>query len=1065
MNDFNNAIYNPEFDLTGPHLVAASAGTGKTYNIQNIYARLIAEKGFLVSQIQVMTFTEPSTHELRDRIRKILTIYSSYLSNGRECVPEGDRDRIEKLWGCARATIDGDDNKARGIIRGRIELALMQFDQASISTIHGFCRRILSRFAFETNSAFNAELEDRKKYDLGRLARDWWRNKVNNEDKLGNLVALDGLTKTLTEISQKNGWSIDEAETENSVLRIAKELLSHYEEERSGREVQSFDDLLKALCDALCDEAKGDALASILRDEYKAALVDEFQDTDAVQYEIFRRIFLDVPDEIERPALFFVGDPKQAIYAFRGGDIFTYRKAATRTDLKDGNTYQLTKNFRSTPKLIDAVNLIFRDFNGNRTFGDDTIPYDDDLIADDKNEPIILEDGRPDPTPFRVLLTEGSDERVRAVVDSVLGILNENIKPKITPKDIAILSTSHKNIEQFAKALRKEKVPVVIQKSGNVFASQIAKEFHNILRAMALIGGRGQVKAALLTSFFETKIESLIPDNDDDDLANAIAFFTSINHVWLKKGFRAAFSTFEASDFCKMRERFANMKNGERLLADILQIVDLATEASLRLGPSPEMLVDWLVDRLNKADNDESQSDEYARELESESDAVRLMTTYVSKGLQFPVVIVPLAATKSHGAPYFYHKDNEFYVSTSEDAKANATKENSDEQTRLLYVAFTRAKKRTVVIGPISEMSPNKKLCSLLSNAAKNANVELSDKYPLVLGSIRLDRYSKTADLSYMPPANDIPSLVKAKIPRRYSTKPIRGSYSSLTPTSEIEVDDGHDYDDSDVKMIDEVSGNDIFSVPGGAKTGTCWHEILEKVPFDISDAELRKQVELSMRLHGLTTGDDTLFSSRIDIVTDMMKKTLDYGLNTPNGDEFSLRDIALTDRISEWEFDFSSKASVKTTEAIAKILKEEWKGLDNKRYFLEALEGWNRPIPKGYLKGFIDLLFRHNGKYYIVDWKSNSLNLRRSSFCEEGINIEMASAGYFFQYLLYSVVLHRFLKEQLGEAYSWEENFGGVRYYFLRGIAAEAEAPVFVDRPSEQLLDRLSIALGLEDK
>ena len=177
----------------------------------------------------------------------------------------------------------------------------------------------------------------------------------------------------------------------------------------------------------------------------------------------------------------------------------------------------------------------------------------------------------------------------------------------------------------------------------------------------------------------------------------------------------------------------------------------------------------------------------------------------------------------------------------------------------------------------------------------------------------------------------------------------------------------------------------------------------------------------------------------------------------------FTLREVGAADRICEWEFDFSSAAAASTTAAIATILREEWGGDATKSQFLDALAGWNRQIPKGYLKGFLDLVFRKDGYYYIVDWKSNSLSRREADFTEDGITAEMASAGYFFQYLMYSAVLHRFLKETLGERYSWERNFGGIRYYFLRGIPCNGEKAVFCDRPGEALLDRLCAALGLE--
>ena len=158
-----------------------------------------------------------------------------------------------------------------------------------------------------------------------------------------------------------------------------------------------------------------------------------------------------------------------------------------------------------------------------------------------------------------------------------------------------------------------------------------------------------------------------------------------------------------------------------------------------------------------------------------------------------------------------------------------------------------------------------------------------------------------------------------------------------------------------------------------------------------------------------------------------------------------------------------ASTSSASSTAAIAAILREEWGGDKSKQAFLDALDGWNRHIPKGFLKGFLDLVFRKDGYHYVVDWKSNSLTRQVSDFTEAGITAEMATAGYFFQYLMYSAVLHRFLKETMGSKYSWERNFGGVRYYFLRGIPSNGEQSIFSDRPSETLLEKLCTALGLE--
>ncbi|MBQ7650844.1 MAG: PD-(D/E)XK nuclease family protein, partial [Victivallales bacterium] len=197
------------------------------------------------------------------------------------------------------------------------------------------------------------------------------------------------------------------------------------------------------------------------------------------------------------------------------------------------------------------------------------------------------------------------------------------------------------------------------------------------------------------------------------------------------------------------------------------------------------------------------------------------------------------------------------------------------------------------------------------------------------------------------------------------------------------------------------------------------------------------------------------------------IEDTLQHPLIAPDDAIFTLRDIPMEDRQSEQEFNFSSKTAVETVAGLKSILLEHWKGEEDKQEFVNALNNWgeNEKIPHGYLTGFMDLVFRHNGYFYVIDWKSNSLDGKIERFNDVGIREEMAKHGYFFQYMLYAAVLHSYLKSRLGARYSWEQNFGGVRYYFLRGITAGGAATVFEDRPSEALLDEFSKKLGMEVK
>ena len=1057
---FSEQIFDPSFDLEGPHLVAASAGTGKTYNIQNIYARLVAEKGFRTSQIQVMTFTEKATKELRDRVRKVLADLSRLFAGNVAGFKPEELERLDRLRACARATIGGESPDA--VARTRIDLALMEFDQAAISTIHGFCRRALVRFAFETDSAFKAEFADTKAQDLARRVRDWWRcNRSSIPDSVKGSVDIGMIQAYVSGLAGKTGWNVDEGPEDDVgafALARAKEIVNAYEADRPTRTTQTYDDLLRSLRIALRDAEKGPALAACLRNEFKAALIDEFQDTDPVQYEIFRRVFLDSAAQ-PAPALFFVGDPKQAIYSFRGGDIYTYKRAVTDPAVA-ASTYHLDKNFRSTPRLIVAVNALFMDEKKGedsyvRTFGDDAIGYSEPLRSSEK-DPLTLPDGTPDPSPFRIVMAENASGRSQAVVDTVLKVLEEQRENGITPKDVAILTTSNDAGAGFRDALRDVGVPAVLQRAGNVFAGQMAGDFRQVLMAMAQMGGRGQVRAALLTGFFSFDKAKL---DDETLLADMVGFFGELNHIWLARGFNAALAALEANKECNFRRKLAGQPDGERLLADLMQIIDLADDAIKELGPAPETLVDWLTERINQS-GDEKNVDEYARQLESESDALKIMTIHVSKGLEFPIVIVPMTKGWDVQPPYFYHDANmDLHVALDDEARSKAAAEHDAERMRLMYVALTRATKRTVLV--TTEPDAESPLGRLFANARRNGAGEDAQDSPIMW-----TRYSppETPLPPYSAPTAKVTAadLLPAKLPRPYSTLPTKGSYSSLAPVEHGGHDDEFDFDSVARDVVNE-NAEGVMALPGGTKTGTCWHEILERLPFDADEAAILAETRRALAVHGLASPGAETFDGEAALVSEMVKSALACPLHAPDGSSFALSEIGGQNRFSEWEFDFSSAASASTTAAIAEILREEWKDDVSKEAFLKALEGWNRSIPKGYLRGFIDLVFRKDGYYYVVDWKSNSLTRSAADFTEGGITAEMASAGYFFQYLLYSTVLHRFLKETMGADYSWERNFGGIRYYFLRGIPFNGEKAVFCDRPREALLDRLCAAFGLE--
>ena len=1138
-NNFSQEIFNRDYNVAeGLHLIEASAGTGKTYNIQNVYARLIMETGCRVGNILVMTFTEAATKELQERLRMVLTdLQKRFRTPKEDCDSKEGRNekeiqeiekrnqRADNLIGCV-----SDKDAARM----RIELAILEFDGAAIFTIHGFCQRVLARYAFETGMNFSQEIKNNKNAELKTLAEDWWRihkdiplkDLVHYVKILGNKACytivpckdifertLDGIRK----IEEKRSWddenrtfeklqnvleeildkkkSVDELDMGELLgflkkaidfkvkgatreagslykiwsnylfLKTPDEIVAKYEKDRFERESLNFDDLLRALSEALQDKTHGKDLADKLREEYQAALIDEFQDTDPVQYDIFKRIFIDCKNP---GPLYFVGDPKQAIYAFRGGDIYTYFNAK---GIKGLQNHILNVNHRSTRRLVDAVNIMFGEKTAGETFGID-IPY---IASKVDEEPEIK--GDPLDTPLQIIEFSPEEDKpskgkytpaiMERMTDEILALLEKTDaegKRIFSPKDIAILMGAKTDMPTLQQKLLAKGIPSVIRDSGNVFQSPISYELLVFLLAVSKTDNprREEVRAALLTVFGGVAFDEA--DNLDNQVifAERVAELKELKDTWRSQGFPAMVSRMEERGYML---RLAQKPDGRRLLSDIGQILELCCAATKEVGSAPEALVDWLEERISDANSDDvTESEEYARELETDGKAVRIMTIHASKGLQFPVVFLPdcwrINFTKES---HFYHKENDgvYQLYYSKDDVEDAKKESTQEKKRLLYVALTRAKQQTVLFAP-SKWPNDEPLRELLGNLRENAGENPPYEWqewqqPLDYKGIR-EPYTVSSGQE---------EVIEAGRPRTdWDLCPVKGSYSSLAPGHAKGDDDSRDNDD--VLFFGKRQGNgspqDIFDLPAGPRIGTCWHDILEKVAFDADAEAIRQIAETELLANGFSTDETTL-----DITVKMIEDTLNHKLAASNGvasteEVFSLRDIGWSDRLSELEFNFSSANAEKTTIELKDVLQKHWMIDETKKEFINAMQKWNCPIPRGYLKGFIDLVFRHNGAYYVVDWKSNMLDKDIRNFTVEGIRGEMAKNGYFFQYMLYAAVLHCYLKQRLGESYSYERHFGGVRYYFLRGMG-KGEAPVFADRPSEELLDEFAKALGMEVK
>ena len=566
---------------------------------------------------------------------------------------------------------------------------------------------------------------------------------------------------------------------------------------------------------------------------------------------------------------------------------------------------------------------------------------------------------------------------------------------------------------------------------------------------------------------------------DENTVAEWIVKFNDINRIWLKRGFSAAMSKLQEYGIRNgigYRERLASLDNGERLLADCGQIIELALAATKEIGPAPVKLIEWLEERITNA-AEENDSDAYERELESENDAVRIMTMHVSKGLQFPVVFLPDCNKKpskndTYKKAVCYHDRGNgnqltFSVSGCEvGAGANLVSiEEEQEELRLLYVAMTRAEQRTVALYSGNLSRPLEKL---MENARRSIAKKNPPDPPIKwIGDSELPEPSHNYELNVQ---NN--GLNAAATPAKFDLRHQKGSYSAISPSmsDDSAPDDGKDNDAQDGLSNDADTSSTkeklpIFQIRGGANIGSCWHEILEKLPFNADDDSIKSLSNDVLAAYGFDPQSPVGDSSILDVTCGMIGKTLDMIIISPDGNPFTLRDIPLNERLSELEFNFPSAHALDNTERIAEIMRRHWQDDQSKAEFLLAVKDWKRAIPRGFMNGFIDLVFRHGGLYYIVDWKSNIIGGSGKTFTEEGVRHEMATHGYFFQYLLYAAVLQRYLKDLPGGGYSWEKNFGGIRYYFLRGIDAGMESAVFNDRPSETMLDEIGEVLGMEVK
>lgn len=1161
--------------FTGRSLIEASAGTGKTWTLTALYARLLLEKQLSVSQILVVTFTTAATAELRERIRKRLAELLAVYDNG-----PGD----DKLLNDLRAQYpDAASHR-------RLLLAVHGFDEAAIFTIHGFCQRALQDAAFEAGGDFDNELTHDDREIIDALLADLWRHELaaaepewaaflvqqkitpqslrkrlrNHLGKpylriepqpgassemsalraawqlaqrcwlsesaawLAQLKAFDGFKSNMCNPAKLGVWQAEldgyfsdaaalfskteshrrlareglnkaskkgceapanplaaalqelcdaldatQPEAEQRLIDLQVRLIGQLNEQlparKAAQRLLAFDDLLNKLQQALQGEG-GEHLAGTLRTQYPVALIDEFQDTDPVQYRVFHRIYQDAGD------LCFVGDPKQAIYAFRGADLATYLKARSEA----ARQYSLATNHRSTPELIAALNQLF---DRPMPFAEPGLAYQQVGASPRPRPQLVLppmEDEADAPLALvwldndylgkgeaGALVARDTARRIAAVLSaSSQGQAYFDDQGEQIPLkggDIAVLVASHRQAGEVAAELAARGVPSVRRGKENVWHSEEAAELSAVLAAYAEPGREGALRYALASRLLGRSAADLAACQDDAQAWDAEREAAERYHqLWQQQGFMRAFRAW--LDEQQVAPRLLALVDGERRLTNLLHLAELLQTESLQ-RPGLEQLLAW----FNAQRSAEAHGEDALLRLESDAERVQIVTIHTSKGLEYPLVFCPYlwdGALLRQSEDISCHADDgtpllDLGSEQIDTHRERARHERFAEKLRLTYVALTRARDRLWLHwGPVDckprkdgtlgdsglhssalawllhgrELPGEDALTELaghlqsLSPQGLRAEIEhliASSRGQMVIQPLREGEASAAGEQRAPAPQQ------LATLQRSLHSAWRIGSFSGLAAGMHMEAPD------RDGLVLPDASepGTGFFAFPRGARAGTCLHAILED--WARGKAALAELIEPGLSGHGISNDWQA-------VALEHLQQVIDADLD---GQGLTLAGLNPTRRLPELGFTFPLAGL--DVQRLRAILCDPAHGLAAP--MREAAARLEFDSLKGFLKGFIDLTFEHDGRWYIADYKSNWLGPDASYYGGERLLQALAAEHYYLQYLIYLVALRRFLRQRLDDFQN--EQLGGAYYLFLRGMPS---AGVYFSRPSDGLLDAL---------
>ncbi|MEH5114749.1 exodeoxyribonuclease V subunit beta [Klebsiella variicola] len=913
---------------------------------------------------------------------------------------------------------------------------------------------------------------DRRKYNRGNQGK--WLEKVNawaQEETLSYQLpdALEKFAQSFLHERTKAGgeppvhplFSAVESLLASSLTltdlvlaRAMVEIRDAVAREKRRRGELGFDDMLSRLDEALRGDS-GEVLASAIRQRFPVAMIDEFQDTDPQQYRIFRRIWRQQPET----ALLLIGDPKQAIYAFRGADIFTYMKA--RGDV--AAHYTLDTNWRSSPGMVGSVNRLFSLSDNPFMFRE--IPFLP-VKAAAKNQGLRFTVDAADVPAMNVWLmpgdTVGSGDyqtfmaqlcatQIRDWLSAgqqgrALLWRGETSRP-VQASDITVLVRNRLEAAQVREALQTLGIPsVYLSNRDSVFETLEAQELLWLLQAVLAPERENTLRSALATSMFGLTALDIENLNQDEQAWDALVEeFSEYRQIWRQRGVMPMLRALMTARH--IAENLLATRGGERRLTDILHISELLQEAASQLE-SEHALVRWLAQHI--AEPDSNAASQQMR-LESDKHLVQIVTIHKSKGLEYPLVWLPFIARFRKQDQAFYH-DRETFAAVLDLGQDEASLELAEaerlaEDLRLLYVALTRAVWHcSLGVTPLSSRKSGNSDFHLSALGRLLQAGEAMDAAGLAArladfchGDIALQRPGELDLTPWQAPAATIPPLSARELQRRIADDWRVTSYSGLQQHGFSGGQDllpRLDVDAAGVGEVVEESQLTPHQFPRGAAPGTFLHSLFEELDFTqpVPDGWMAEKLQLS--------GFDAQWAA---VLTDWLGGVLKTRLP---GADIALNQLAARDKQVEMAF-YLPIAQLLTAERLDALIRQ-----------YDPLSADTPPLDfrqvRGMLKGFIDLVFRHEGRYYLLDYKSNWLGEDREAYTRPAMEQAMRAHRYDLQYQLYSLALHRYLRHRLAD-YDYDRHFGGVIYLFLRGMdGQEGEQGIFTTRPVRPLIDGL---------